>query len=53
MRTSPVAMAAYIQSVNAAIGICSRSEPLIMSGDQMLATATAIQMLATAMPANR
>ena len=53
MSTSPVAIAAYSQSVNAAIGMCSCSEPVIMSGDQMLATATATQMLATAMPANR
>ncbi len=53
MSTSPVAIAAYSQSPNAAIGRCSCCEPVIMSGDQMLATATAIQMLATTMPANR
>lgn len=53
MSTSPVAIAAYSQSVNAAIGRCSCCEPVIMSGDQMLAIATATQMLATAMPANR
>ena len=53
IRTSPVARAAYSQSANDAIARWSCCVPVIMSGDQMLATATATQMLATLIPAKR